>query len=253
MVDARESIPELEPGVAELLASFQRETARDPVQVEAALQRVTARLAAPAAATGVVSSVTAKLVVAGLVLGGGAWWATTRATPEPVSIVSAPAPMEATPDRAAVEAVPPALPEAVLPALPEAVPPALPVAAVPSPAANVAAPPAVRAPAARAPRSKPAPVPEAPTGTVSLAAEVRLLTAARSALRSGDAELALRRVREHGASFPDSTLARERDATEVKALCALGRIDDARSLAAAYAARFGLPAEPLLSTCGDRP
>jgi hypothetical protein len=248
MVDARESIPELEPGVAELLASFQRETARDPVAVEAALQRVTARLAAPAAATGAgMTSVAAKLVVAGLVLGGGGWWAATRATQEPptVSIASASAPRDATPDRVAVEAVPRPLPEAV--------PPALPVAAVPSPAANVAAPPAVRAPAARAPRSKPAPVPEAPAGTTSLAAELRLLTAARSALRSGDAELALRRLRDHGASFPDSTLARERDATEVKALCALGRIDDARSLAAAYAARFGLPEAPLLSTCGDRP
>jgi hypothetical protein len=243
MVDARESIPELEPGVAELLASFQRETARDPVQVEAALQRVTARLAAPAAATGVVSSAAAKLVVAGLVLGGCAWWAATRAMPEPS--VSAPAPMEATPDRVAVEAVPAALPEVVPPAPSEV--------AVPSAAANTAAPPAVRAPAARAPRSKPAPVSDAPTGTASLAAELRLLTAARSALRSGDAELALRRLREHLASFPDSSLAREREATEVKALCALGRIDDARTLAAAYAARFGQPAAPLLSTCGDRP
>ena len=86
-----------------------------------------------------------------------------------------------------------------------------------------------------------------------LAAELRLLTAARSALRSGDPELALRRLREHGASFPESTLAQERDATEVKALCALGRTDDARTRAAAYAARFGQPDEPLLSTCGVRP
>ncbi|MBL8945593.1 MAG: hypothetical protein JNK45_20690, partial [Myxococcales bacterium] len=83
MADARESIPELEPGVAELLASFQRETARDPAQVEAALRQVDARLAAPAAAAGggAMASSAAKLVLAGLVLGGGVWWAATRTAP----------------------------------------------------------------------------------------------------------------------------------------------------------------------------
>ena len=251
MVESLEPIPELEPGVADLLEAFKRETAREPAQVGAALQSVTAKLAAPAAGvTGVaLMSSAAKFVLVGVVLGGGAWWATKAAFPEPqtrptIASTSVPA-ARGEPEDGAVQR--PAPEEHVE---------AAPAGAVPSQRQLASPDPVVSAPM-RGRTTEVVPVPPArPVAQprpVSLAAELRLLTAARSALRSGEAAQALARVREHRASYPHSTLAEERDATEVMALCALGRSDEARTQAAAYERRFRRAQEPLLGNCPEPP
>lgn len=65
----------------------------------------------------------------------------------------------------------------------------------------------------------------------TLAAELALLRTARGALRSGRHQAALSAVAEHRASFPNSAFAEERAATEVMALCGLGRAEQARGKA----------------------
>jgi hypothetical protein len=67
--------------------------------------------------------------------------------------------------------------------------------------------------------------------TDSLAEEVRMLHAARSALDRGEAAHALRLLDAHRARFRHGTLQEERLATRVQALCALGLVDRARAAA----------------------
>ena len=83
-----------------------------------------------------------------------------------------------------------------------------------------------RARAAARPRSTPA-----VTSGDSLAEEVSMLRSARAALDRGDAAQALRQLDAHEAHFQHATLYEERLATRVLALCALGRVDAARSTA----------------------
>jgi hypothetical protein len=61
--------------------------------------------------------------------------------------------------------------------------------------------------------------------------EVRMLRDARTALDRGDAVQALRLLDAHETRFQRGTLYEERLATRVQALCALGRVDGARSTA----------------------
>lgn len=62
-----------------------------------------------------------------------------------------------------------------------------------------------------------------------LDAEIRLLRAARAALESGAAERALAILDQHAEGYPRGTLAQERLATRALALCALGRVQAART------------------------
>jgi type IV secretory pathway VirB10-like protein len=70
-----------------------------------------------------------------------------------------------------------------------------------------------------APEPEPAPI----------ADEMALLRSAHTALRSGDAQGALAALETHARQFPRGALLEERLATRVKALCRLGRIEEART------------------------
>jgi hypothetical protein len=69
-------------------------------------------------------------------------------------------------------------------------------------------------------------------------AELRLLRQARGAVARGDFAAALLPIAEHAHRFRDGRLAEEREALRVKALAGLGRTEEARRAAAAFAARF---------------
>jgi hypothetical protein len=68
--------------------------------------------------------------------------------------------------------------------------------------------------------------------------ELRLLRQARAAVARQDFPGALARVAEHTRRFKDGRLAEEREALRVKALSGLGRTQEARRAADAFAARF---------------
>jgi hypothetical protein len=74
------------------------------------------------------------------------------------------------------------------------------------------------------------------TPTDALAAELALLRAAKRALEAGNPEPALASVREHARRFANGELAEERWATHVRALCALGRTQEAARVASQFAA-----------------
>lgn len=106
----------------------------------------------------------------------------------------------------------------------------------------------VRAPAA-APSSFTPPVSRGATSAASaqasprdrngtLAAEQRLLDAARAALASGNPEAGLGPLRQHGSRFPGGALAEEREALWVRLLVATGRDAEARAHAATFHQRF---------------
>jgi outer membrane protein assembly factor BamD (BamD/ComL family) len=60
-----------------------------------------------------------------------------------------------------------------------------------------------------------------------LAEEVELLSRAQTELRSGRYDTALRSLEEHARKFPRGTLAQERRATRIQALCSSGRTREA--------------------------
>lgn len=74
--------------------------------------------------------------------------------------------------------------------------------------------------------------------------EVVLLQRARAAVARKDFAGALPPLSAHARRFKDGRLAEEREALRVKALAGLGRTEDARETAAAFASRF--PRSPLL-------
>lgn len=78
-----------------------------------------------------------------------------------------------------------------------------------------------------------------PAGPSTLGTEIELLHAAQAAWRDGSAHDALKLVREHGARFPRSSLALERDALQVLALCQLGQKPEASALAQRWLKRAG--------------
>ena len=72
----------------------------------------------------------------------------------------------------------------------------------------------------------------------SLAAERRLIDAARAALVAGDSSTGLERLARHAAQFPRGALAEERSALTVDALVAAGRYDEAKRRAEAFRVRY---------------
>jgi len=76
------------------------------------------------------------------------------------------------------------------------------------------------------------------TAQESYAAELDLLQRAQVAYAARDFSDVLARVAEHGRGFPNGRLAEEREALRVRALEGLGRTEEARRAAAAFADRF---------------
>lgn len=81
--------------------------------------------------------------------------------------------------------------------------------------------------------------------------EAKLLRQARAALDGNDGRAALRALDEHATRFPNGALSEERSAVRVLALCAAGRLEEARSQARAFlSARPQSPmAEQLRRSC----
>ena len=71
-----------------------------------------------------------------------------------------------------------------------------------------------------------------------LAAERALLDRARSSGASGDPARVLELVAQHRREFPGGRLAEEREALAIRALCSLGRGDEARARAGAFRVAF---------------
>jgi hypothetical protein len=95
---------------------------------------------------------------------------------------------------------------------------------------------------------------EAPSSR-GLAAERALLDVARSALARGEAGEALAATERHAREYPDGSLLEEREAIAVKALVALGRMDEARTRARALELRFpnGLTVRAVKAAVGEAP
>jgi hypothetical protein len=62
-----------------------------------------------------------------------------------------------------------------------------------------------------------------------MAAEVALLREAQASVRAGNAVVALRKLDEFAAKYPDGVLRKERSAARVLALCAAGNVAEARA------------------------
>jgi hypothetical protein len=92
----------------------------------------------------------------------------------------------------------------------------------------------------------------AAAATGDVAAEVRLLSEAHAAMRGGDAERALVLLEEHARRYPKGALGEERDAAKIAALCALGRVAEARQAADRFlrAAPLSPHAGPIRASCG---
>ncbi len=142
----------------------------------------------------------------------------------------------------------------------------VPAPSAPASAETRVAPPAVSAtvtPRAAAPArtdnagDSPAAPAHAPSGSFasSLEAEARLLGEADDALKTGDPDRALQILDDLGARFPTSSLAPERAAVRVFALCMAGRPDEARRAATAFDAldQAGPLAERVRASCAGRP
>lgn len=82
----------------------------------------------------------------------------------------------------------------------------------------------------------------------TLRAELRLLTQAAAAVQRSDFGAALGLIGQHARRFRNGALCEEREALRVSALVGLGRIEEARSAAATFHARF--PRSVLLSVLG---
>jgi outer membrane protein assembly factor BamD (BamD/ComL family) len=71
----------------------------------------------------------------------------------------------------------------------------------------------------------------------SIAAEVALMQRAQSALAAGDSARSLEALDALSARHPDGVLREEREAARVLALCASGRVDEARALGQRFLAQ----------------
>jgi hypothetical protein len=93
----------------------------------------------------------------------------------------------------------------------------------------------------------------APVGDV--AAEVRLLDQAHTAMREGDAERALGLLEDHARRYPKGSLGEERDAARIAALCSLGRAAEAREATDGFlrAAPQSPQAGRIRASCGGSP
>ncbi|HEY3500864.1 MAG TPA: hypothetical protein VGK73_39500 [Polyangiaceae bacterium] len=117
--------------------------------------------------------------------------------------------------------------------------------ALPAPAAPDRAPNAAREVAER--KARPAAPPA--LAVPSLSEETALLARAQRELGAGNAASALSLLAAHAERFPNGALAEERSAARVLALCALGRVVEARRDAELFAARS--PRSPLIPRLRD--
>jgi hypothetical protein len=128
--------------------------------------------------------------------------------------------------------------------------PAPAIAAPSLPSAEVAPPEAANAVAEAS--GKPATLPPKagakPSGD-ALVQEISLLHEALAASRSGNAVRALELAREHAKRYPGSRLAIERSSIEVRSLCSLGRVAEARKIADRLRAQS--PSSPLIASLKD--
>jgi hypothetical protein len=116
--------------------------------------------------------------------------------------------------------------------------------AAPAPPAPPPAAPPLEETASPAPSPPPRPAPvrasasasAAPAQPPSIAAELARLREAQAALKDGDPERSLRALDELSAQHPDGALREERMAARVLALCAAGRVDEARVAASRFLA-----------------
>jgi hypothetical protein len=101
----------------------------------------------------------------------------------------------------------------------------------------------------------PAPSTRSVAAAGDVAAEVRLLDQAHTAMHAGDAERALGLLEDHGRRYPKGALGEERDAARIAALCALGRTAEARDATDRFlrAAPRSPQAGPLRASCGGPP
>jgi TolA-binding protein len=88
-------------------------------------------------------------------------------------------------------------------------------------------------------KPEPAKAPRAKAPGESLAAEQRLIAAARAALEDRDgAERALELVERHARDFPEGQMAEDASIYRAQALCKLGRLDEARAEARRFRDRW---------------
>jgi hypothetical protein len=110
------------------------------------------------------------------------------------------------------------------------------------PAPTAPASPVPTAPASPVPAAPASPVPAAPAPALpppsDLGTEAHLLTSAQTALAYGNPSQALVFLDEHDARFPAGTLTPESGSLRVSALCASGRVQEARAEATRLRARF---------------
>lgn len=255
--DGFPDLPEVPPTqqMQELLSAYRDQTHRTSAQIESALQSVTAQVgSASAAATATGISTTGKVGLAATLLGvaGVVGLALSQPQQEPQAT-------QAEPVAASTPAVEPPLdaPEAESVAPEDSAvseePPEEPLeddsAPVEIPSQKV------RAQAKATPKAKPKtaakvkPKPTKPPPADTLADELRRLQQVRAALRAGTPARARALIESHRRDYPDSTLARERDATEVAALCAERRDADAKRKAAAFARAYPGSSQDLLADC----
>jgi len=111
--------------------------------------------------------------------------------------------------------------------------------------------PPVAAKASASERERAAPVPPSRS---TLADETALLRDAQSALQGGDPKASLERLDVHAARFPNGVLREERMAQRVLALCAAGRLDEARAEADRFLseAPSSIQAERVRGSCALR-
>ena len=135
---------------------------------------------------------------------------------------------------------------------PETDPPASPLTTEATPPA--ASPPAeLPVPSSQAPANGEARAPaRAVTEASPLDAEVAILREARQALRDGRAARALALLDEHGRRFPQGVLAEDCAAERVFALCAVGRVGQARAEGLRFLASHALSphADAVRASCG---
>lgn len=254
MTDDSDGLPDLLEApptqeVQDLLEAYRAQTHRSGAQVESALQSVTAHVGAAsataAATTGI--STTAKVGLAATLLGvvGVVGLAVGRPSPQPEPrlkpvVVSAPAAADL------VDEVEPEPVEREVSPAPEPPPEEdTSNAQLPEPKPKPRSGSKVRI----KPKPKPKALPSKPAPTSTLTEELRRLQQVRAALRGGTPARARALIQSHRRDYPNSTLAQERDATEVAALCAEDRDADAKRKAAAFAKAYPGSSQDLLADC----
>jgi hypothetical protein len=247
-------VSELSPEARALFHAARRAGA-PPADAQARIRDALRAQAARPVAKASAAHVAAKLLSAVLLAVGATWGVarsvTTRPSPPTLASASPPAPRVV--PRAPAEALPAPPPPASSPA---------PGVAAQAPRPRIPAPrpmaPRPRAPLASTavvvPPARPVEAPPAPSPSLGVAEEVRLVSAARGALREHDGARALGALDEHQRRFPRGVLAQESSAVRVLALCEVGREDEARALARTWFASSGnspLAANLRRSCAGD--